>query len=601
MGSPGHRINEIRRREGSDRAIVFVHGFSGSHANTWASFPTLIGTDVSLNAWDIFSLGYSTSMLPDIRGVWSADPDLPIVALHLITRLELAPLAPYRSLALVAHSMGGLVVQRALLDSPDLVPRVKHVIFFGTPSGGLVKAGFFAFLKPQLRNMATNGTFVTGLRREWTERFDDSPPFQLLAVAGDRDQFVPPQSSLNPFPPRFRRVVAGDHLSMIQATNTHAESLRLLVAALSARAEPTAASAPLLTQAVEMSEPQVERALADREDSLTEAEVVNAAIKLDLDGKRQQAIDLLGRYLGVGTDVKGTLGGRFKRLWLETGDQTHADRAAELYWSGLDAALAASDHGQVYYQAINLAFLIYVVSNRKDEASGLARLALEHCAKAPKTIWRVATEAEARLYLGQPDLALATYRQVLAMGAEHWQLQSAGQQAYHLAKKLGDEGLQEELRTLFNPESRHKNRIFVSYSHRNKDWLERLQRMMSPFLRKGELELWDDTRLKPGEKWLDEINLALATCKVAVLLVSDEFLASDFIDQKELPVILKAAEQRQIKLLWVYLSPALYEGTPIKDFQAAHDPARPLAHLSAAEQGEALKQIAINIKKAVFD
>lgn len=601
MASPGHRINEVRRRDGIERAIVFIHGFSGGHEDTWGLFPSLVGTDPALNDWDILSLGYSTSLVPDIRSVWSADPDLPILATHLRTRLEMAPLAQYRSLAIVAHSMGGLVVQRALLDDPDLIPRVRHLVFFGTPSGGLRKAGFFAFLKPQLRNMAADGEFVATLRREWTDRFDDAPPFRLLAVAGDRDQFVPPESSLSPFAARFRRVVAGDHLTMIKAADSRSEGLNLLIAALSTQPEPPAASATLRASAMEMTEPQVERALADRETKLTPAEVVNAAIRFDLDGKRQEAIDLLERHLELGTDIKGTLGGRFKRLWLESGDAAHAARAVELYRDALEKSLAASDHEQVYYHAINVAFLTYLVHNRKDAAAEHARLALEHCAKAPRNMWRVATEAEAQLYLDQPARALELYREVMRMGAEPWQLQSAGQQAYFLARKLGDQGLQEELQTLFNPESRHKNRIFVSYSHRNKDWLERLQAMMNPFMRKGELELWDDTRLKPGQKWFDEIRSALASCKVAVLLVSKEFLASDFIYREELPVILNAAERGEIKLLWVYLSPALYEETPIKDFQAAYDPTRPLASLSAVEQDDALKRIAIGIKSAVFD
>jgi hypothetical protein len=263
--------------------------------------------------------------------------------------------------------------------------------------------------------------------------------------------------------------------------------------------------------------------------------------------------------------------------------------------------LAADDHEQVHYHAINVAFLTYVVLNRKDEAAGLARLALEHCGKAPRNIWRMATEAEAQLYLDQPAQALQTYREVLRMGGEPWQVQSAGQQAYLVAKNLGDPVLQEELRTLFNPESRHKNRIFVSYSHTDKHWLGRLQSMMRPYMRTGELELWDDTRLEPGQKWFDEIRAALASCRVAVLLVSSEFLASDFIFQEELPVILDAAEHKEVKVLWVYLSPALYEETRIKDYQAAHDPARPLAALSAMEQDDALKRVAINIKSAVFD
>jgi len=601
MASPGHRITEVRRRGGIYRAILFLHGFSGGHEDTWGLFPTLVGTDPALNDWDILSLGYGTSMLPDIRSIWSADPDVPILATHLRTRLDMAPLAPYRSLAIVAHSMGGLVVQRALLDDHDLVPRVKHLLLFGTPSNGLVKAGFFAFLKPQLRNMAAGGEFVTALRREWTERFDDAPPFQLLAVAGDRDQFVPPESSLSPFAARFRRVVAGDHLTMIKGADSRSEGLNLLIAALSTQPEPPAASDTLRASPLEMSEPEVERALTDREDKPTQAEVVNAAIRFDLDGKRQHAIELLERHLDLGIDIKGTLGGRYKRLWLEGGDLVHAKRAMDLYWEALEEATTTKDDEQVYYHAINLAFLAYVVFDRKNEAQRHARLALRYSAKAPTTLWRVATEAEAQLYLGQPDRALKLYREVIRMGAERWQLQSAGQQAYSVAQKIGDQALQEELQTLFNPESRHKNRIFVSYSHRDREWLERLQAMMNPFLRKGELELWDDTRLKPGQKWLDEIRSALASCRVAVLLVSRDFLASDFIYREELPVILNAAKSGEIKLLWVYLSPAVYEETPIKDFQAAHDPSRPLASLAAVEQDEALKRIAVGIKSAVFD
>jgi hypothetical protein len=86
-----------------------------------------------------------------------------------------------------------------------------------------------------------------------------------------------------------------------------------------------------------------------------------------------------------------------------------------------------------------------------------------------------------------------------------------------------------------------------------------------------------------------------------VLLVSKEFLASDFVYQEELPVILSAAERGEIRLLWVYLSPALYEETRNKDYQAAYDPSRPLASLTAVEQDDALKRIAIGIKSAVFD
>jgi hypothetical protein len=245
--------------------------------------------------------------------------------------------------------------------------------------------------------------------------------------------------------------------------------------------------------------------------------------------------------------------------------------------------------------------MAFVAFDRKDEAVARAQLALQHCERAPQTIWRVATEAEAKLYLDRPAEALAGYREVVRIGGEPWKLQSAGQQAYYVARKLENAALQEELRTLFNPESRLKNRIFVSYSHRNRDWLERLQLMMSPYLRSGELDAWDDTRIAPGQQWQDAIDGALRSCRVAVLLVTKEFLASDFIREQELPVLLAAADRGAVRLLWVYLSPAVYEATRLKDYQAAHDLARPLAALSPVEQDQVLKEVAQRIKKEAFD
>ena len=286
-----------------------------------------------------------------------------------------------------------------------------------------------------------------------------------------------------------------------------------------------------------MTEPQVERTLAERRDQVTPAEVVNAAIKFDLDGKRQQAIELLERHLRLGTDIQGTLGGRYKRLWLDSGDQAHARRSLEHYQGALDASLAASNHEQVYYHAINVAFLTYVVHNRKEEAARLARLALEHCAQSPRNVWRVATEAEAQLYLDQPAQASRPIARSSEWAARPGSCNPPVSRPIS-RRKLGDPGLQEAAPDPVHSGIPAHESDFRQLQPPDQDWLERLQTMMSPFLRKDELEVWDDTRLEAGNRWLDEIRAALASCKVAVLLVSKEFLASELVIQEELPVIL---------------------------------------------------------------
>jgi hypothetical protein len=144
-----------------------------------------------------------------------------------------------------------------------------------------------------------------------------------------------------------------------------------------------------------------------------------------------------------------------------------------------------------------------------------------------------------------------------------------------------------------------RDQVFISYSHKDKAWLEKLQTMLKPLVRKNSISVWEDTKIKPGSLWKEEIQRALALAKVAVLLVSDNFLASDFIAEHELPPLLEASKKEGLTILWVCVGACLYEETEIKDYQAAHDdPSRPLNKLSRAEQKEVLASICRRIKEA---
>ena len=142
-----------------------------------------------------------------------------------------------------------------------------------------------------------------------------------------------------------------------------------------------------------------------------------------------------------------------------------------------------------------------------------------------------------------------------------------------------------------------RNQIFISYSRRDGEWLEKLRTHLIPLIREKNIKIWDDTQIPPGSDWQKEINKALATAKIALLLVSPDFLASDFINREELPYLLEASEAEGLTIFWIPVRPSLYEETKIKNYQAAHDPKYPLSTLTESEQEQSLVKICQKLKK----
>jgi hypothetical protein len=151
------------------------------------------------------------------------------------------------------------------------------------------------------------------------------------------------------------------------------------------------------------------------------------------------------------------------------------------------------------------------------------------------------------------------------------------------------------------PSPSTRTKVFISYSHADKEWLDRLKRHLKPLVREGNLDCWDDTHIRPGDDWKQEIQNALDTAKVAVLLISADFFASDFIDETELPPLLDAAKAKGVRILPVILSASRFaRNLELARFQAVNPPDRPLNEMPTAEQEKVLDRLAHTIER-IFD
>ena len=135
------------------------------------------------------------------------------------------------------------------------------------------------------------------------------------------------------------------------------------------------------------------------------------------------------------------------------------------------------------------------------------------------------------------------------------------------------------------------DQIFISYAHADGRWLEEFSKMLAPAASKGLVDPWSDARIQSGEDWQAKIRDALARARVALLLVTSEFLSSPFIREKELRSILAAANDGALQLYWVPISESLFEYTDLGKIQAASDPKQPLANLGVPEQRNAVAEI----------
>ncbi|NND09833.1 MAG: hypothetical protein HKN96_01360 [Flavobacteriaceae bacterium] len=406
-------VTTFRETENANNVLLFIHGFSGEAASTFGETPNLLMADKRFDGWDMFPLGYSENVDPEMgKEVWGSLTDIARVSDFLSTSIKFK-YEKYDRVALVAYSLGGLIAQRAILDlDKENRERISHVLLFGAPSNGMPKEALKKLWNNKLKGLGEDRPFIKTLRSDWKKTFADGYPFSLKVVAASQDEFVPAKSSTGPFDKEHCHMISGRHLGMVSAEDENNDAFNLIINTLTDNDFYNQFSDEEEINILLGEYDAVVRTLMPKLDELDKRGLAKLIFALEGLDRSEEVLKLLHDHplAENNSDLLGIVGGRYKRKYLTSYDAKDGAEAFKFYEQALKIAEEKGDHKQIYYHAINLAFLSLIIHEDHSEMTRFAEMAMDSIAhdKFP-SLWKNATIGEAKLYLADFDASKEHY------------------------------------------------------------------------------------------------------------------------------------------------------------------------------------------------
>ena len=402
----------FRETEGANNLLLFIHGFSGEAGDTFGKIPDMLLGETRMDGWDMKPFGYSQFVDPELgKDIWAGVKDVDRIAQYLCTSVRYK-FEKYDRIAIVAHSLGGLIAQRAILDfKEEYRQKISHLILLGTPSNGIESEKLKKLWNNKYKEMSSEGAFIRGLRKEWDDLYHGTYPFTLRVAGSVDDEFVTLDSCFSPFKEELRITVDGRHLGMVKPKNEEDDCYQLVLNTLT-----DTEFANLYTDNEEINialgkYDAVVKKLLPNKGALDKNGLKRLVFALEGLDRREEALKILDEHPSAqeDTDLMGIIGGRYKRGYLNFPSQEDAETAFVYYELALEKSTSKQNYGQIYYHAINLAFLYLVVENDREKMQTYAQMALDATEECAEDVWKFATVAEASMYLGDLNKAREYY------------------------------------------------------------------------------------------------------------------------------------------------------------------------------------------------
>src|SRR5713101_1991425 len=110
--------------------------------------------------------------------------------------------------------------------------------------------------------------------------------------------------------------------------------------------------------------------------------------------------------------------------------------------------------------------------------------------------------------------------------------------------------------------------IFCCYAREDRSFLNKLKMHLMPLQREGLISIWNDTDIRPGTNDEEEINRHLNTADIILLLVSADFMASEYCYSVEMKRAMERHERGEAYVIPIILRPIYWQQAPFGKLQA---------------------------------
>ena len=141
--------------------------------------------------------------------------------------------------------------------------------------------------------------------------------------------------------------------------------------------------------------------------------------------------------------------------------------------------------------------------------------------------------------------------------------------------------------------------IFCCYAHHDEALLNKLKTHLSPLQREGLIDVWHDRNISAGKEWGSEISEHLNTADIILLLVSPDFMASEYCYSVEMKRAIERHDREEARVIPIILEHVYWQITPLKKLQALPTDARPIVSKSWHNRNEAFLDVVKGLRKAV--